>query len=229
MNMNNENELNMDYEADVELLRMEILIEEQENYENEFFSTEPLDDELEYQILEYKSQIENYELKCPTDEELEYQVLQYESLIENNEINCPIDDFEEEFDYLFEQEDFLMDMRDEVLIKEHEKGESFKFIAFDFIDEDPFEFQIESMEEDRYIEENFLDFDFDPDDYEHIQYEEAMFWKLHYLRESQFEAPSSCGCPYDDYMPNDDGLCDYLDCYDYSEGPNENLSGIKYY
>ena len=229
MNMYNKNEMNMDYEADIELLRMEILIEEQEKYENEFFSTKPLDDELEYQILEYESLIENNELKCPADEELKYQVLQYESLIENYELNCPTNDIENEFDYLFEQEDSLMNMRDEVLIKEHESGESFEFIAFDFIDEDIFEYQIESMEEDRYIEENFQEFDFDPDDYEHMQYEENMFWKLHYLRESQFEAPSSCGCRYDDYMPNDDGFCDYLDCYDYPEGPNENLSGIKYY
>ena len=205
MNMYNENELNRNYVVDIELLRMEILIEQQENYEKEFLSIE-----------------------SPTDE-LDYHILQYESLIENYEINCPTDDFEEEFNYLFEQEDSLMNMRDEVLIKEHEKGESFKFIAFDFIDEDIFEFQIESMDEDRYLEENFQDFDFDPDDYEHMQYEENMFWKLHYLRQSQFEAPSSCGCPYDDYMPNDDGLCDYLDCYDYPEGPNENLSGIKYY
>ena len=205
MNMYNENELNMDYEVDVELLRMEILIEQQENYEKEFLSIE-----------------------SPTDE-LDYHILQYESLIENYELNCPTDDFEEEFDYLFEQEDSLMNIRDEVLINEYEKGESFEVIAFDYIDEDFFEFQIESMEEERFLEENFQDFDFDPDDYEHIQYEEAMFWKLHYLRESQFEAPSSCGCPYDDYMPNDDGLCDYLDCYDYPEGPNENLSGIKYF
>ena len=197
MNMYNENELNMDYEVDVELLRMEILIEEQENYENEFFSTEPLDEEFEYQILEYESQIENYELNCPMDDELKYRILQYESLIENYEIDCPTD---EEFDYLFEQEDSLMDMRDEVLIKEHEKGESFKFIAFDF----------------------------DPDDYNHMQYEENTFWKLHYIRENQFDA-SSCGCQYDDYMPNDEGFCDYLDCYDYPEGPNENLSGIKYF
>lgn len=226
MNMHNENELNMDYEADVEFLRMKILIEEQENYENEFFSTEPLDDELEYQVLQYESQIENYELNCPMDDELKYRILQYESLIENYEIDCPT---YEEFDYLFEQEDSLMNMRNEILIKEHESGESFEFIAFEFIDEDIFEYQIESMEEDRYIEENFQDFDFDPDDYDYMQYEENMFLKLHYLRENQFDASSSCGCQYNDYMPNDEGFCDYLDCYDYPEGPNENLSGIKLY
>ena len=183
---------------------MEILIEEQKNYENEFLSTEH------------------------QNKELEYQILQYESLIENCELNCLTDDFEEEFDYLFEQEDSLMNIRDEVLINEYEKGESFEVIAFEFIDEDIFEYQIESMEEDRYIEENFQDFDFDPDDYDYMQYEENMFWKLHYLRENQFDA-SSCGCQYNDYMPNDDGFCDYLDCYDYPEGPNENLSGIKLY
>ena len=197
MNMYNENELNMDYEVDVELLRMEILIEERENYENEFFSTEHVDEEFEYQILQYESQIENNEHNYPMDDELEYRILQYESLIENYEINCPTD---EEFDYLFEQEDSLMDMRDELLIKEHERGESFESITFDF----------------------------NLDDYDHMQYEENMFWKLHYLRKSQFNV-SSCGCPYNDYMPNDDGLCDYLDCYDYPEGPNENLSGIKLY
>lgn len=205
MNMNNENELNVDYIVDIELSRMEILIEEQENYENEFLSTEPL------------------------DEELEYQIEQYESLIENYELNYPLDYFEVKFDYSFEKEDSLMNLRDELLIEEHERCESLESIDFDFIDDDIFEYQIGSMEEDKFLEENFLDFDFDPDDYEHMQYEEDMFWKLHYLRESQFEEPSSCGCPYDDYMPNDDGLCDYLDCYDYPEGPNENLLGIKYY
>ncbi|WP_405281224.1 hypothetical protein [Methanobrevibacter sp.] len=207
MNMYNENELSKDYVVDIELLRMEILIEQQENYEKEFLSIE-----------------------SPTDE-LDYHLFQYESLIENYEINCLTDDFEEEFDYLFEQEDSLMNMRDEILIKEHEKGESFELIGLEFIDEDLFEFQIESMEEDKYLEENFqdFDFDFDPEDYGDMQYEEELSWDLHYLRESQFETQSRCGCPYDDYMPNDDGLCDYLDCYDYPEGPNENLSGIKYY
>ena len=79
------------------------------------------------------------------------------------------------------------------------------------------------------MEEIVPDYDFDFEDYEDMQYEEELSWDLHYLRESQFETQSQCGCPYDDYMPNDDGLCDYLDCYDYPEGPNENLSGIKYF
>lgn len=205
MNMYNENELNRDYVVDIELLRMEILIEQQENYEKEFLSIE-----------------------SPTDE-LDYQVLQYESLIENFEFNCPTDDFEEEFDYLFEQEDSLMNMRDEELIKEYGSEESFKFIGLEFIDKDIFDHQIESFKEDSFLEENVPDYDFDPEDYEDMQYEEEMSWDLHYLRESQFETQSRCGCPYDDYMPNDDGLCDYLDCYDYPEGPNENLSGIKYF
>ena len=205
MNMYNENELNRNYVVDIELLRMEILIEQQENYEKEFLSIE-----------------------SPTYE-LDYHILQYESLIENYEINCPTDDFEEEFDYLFEQEDSLMNMRDEVLIKEYGNEESFEFIGLEFIDEDIFDYQIESFEQDNFLEETVPDYDFDPEDYEDMQYEEEMSWDLHYLRESQFETQSRCGCPYDDYMPNDDGLCDYLDCYDYPEGPNENLSGIKYF
>ena len=204
MNMYNETELNRNYVVDIELLRMEILIEQQENYEKELLS------------IEY-----------PT-EELDYLTCQYESLIENYEINCPTDDFEEEFDYLFEQEDSLMNMRDEEFIKEYGSEESFKFIGLEFIDKDIFDYQIESFEQDNFLEETVPDYDFDPDDYEHMQYEENMFWELHYLRESQFEA-QTCGCPYDDYMPNDDGLCDYLDCYDYPDGPNENLSGIKYF
>lgn len=205
MNMFNKNELNRNYVVDIELLRMEILIEQQENYEKEFLSIE-----------------------SPTDE-LDYHILQYESLIENYEINCPTDDFEEEFDYLFEQEDSLMNMRDEVLIKEYGNEESFEFIGLEFIDEDIFDYQIESFEQDNFLEETVPDYDFDPEDYEDMQYEEEMSWEIHYLRESQFETQSQCGCPYDDYMPNDDGLCDYLDCYDYPEGPNENLSGIKYF
>lgn len=205
MNMYNENELNRNYVVDIELLRMEILIEQQENYEKEFLSIE-----------------------SPTDE-LDYHILQYESLIENYEINFPTDDFEEEFDYLFEQEDSLMNMRDEVLIKEYGNEESFEFIGLEFIDEDIFDYQIESFEQDNFLEETVPDYDFDFEDYEDMQYEEEMSWEIHYLRESQFETQSRCGCPYDDYMPNDDGLCDYLDCYDYPEGPNENLSGIKYF
>ena len=205
MNMYNENELNRNYVVDIELLRMEILIEQQENYEKEFLSIE-----------------------SPTDE-LDYHILQYESLIENYEINCPTDDFEEEFDYLFEQEDSLMNMRDEVLIKEYGNEKSFEFIGLEFIDEDIFDYQIESFEQDNFLEETVPDYDFDPEDYEDMQYEEEVSWDLHYLRESQFETQSQCSCPYDDYMPNDDGLCDYLDCYDYPEGPNENLSGIKYF
>lgn len=205
MNMYNENELNRNYVVDIELLRMEILIEQQENYEKEFLSIE-----------------------SPTDE-LDYHILQFESLIENYEINCPTDDFEDEFDYLFEQEDSLTNMRDEVLIKEYGNEESFEFIGLEFIDEDIFDYQIESFEQDNFLEEIVPDYDFDPEDYEDMQYEEELSWELHYLRESQFETQSQCGCPYDDYMPNDDGLCDYLDCYDYPEGPNENLSGIKYF
>ena len=172
MNMYNENELNRNYVVDIELLRMEILIEQQENYEKEFLSIE-----------------------SPTDE-LDYHILQYESLIENYEINCPTDDFEEEFDYLFEQEDSLMNMRDEVLIKEYGSEESFEFIGLEFIDEDIFDYQIESFEQDNFLEETVPDYDFDPEDYEDMQYEEEMSWEIHYLRESQFEAPSSCGCPY---------------------------------
>ena len=207
MNMHNENEMNINYEVDVEVLRMEILIEQYESYEKEFFSMEPPADDFEHQISVYESQLESYEISCFSD------------------------DFEEEFDYLFDQEDYLMNLRDDALIEEHQICESnfLNSIKLDFINEDILELQIESRDGDEYIEENFQYCDFDPDDYDHMQYEENMFWKLHYLREAQFEDPSPCGCPYEDYMPNDDGLCDYLDCYDYPEGPNENLCGIKYF
>ena len=193
---------------DMESLRNEMLIEERQNYENDFIS---ISDIMKSEELDYYTspQFEVYFEKTPESE-------------------APnLDDF----DYSFEFEDNLLQKRDEILIKEHEAYEknNFEDIDLDLIVDDIFDYQIESFKEDSFLEEIVPDYDFDFEDYEDMQYEEEMSWDLHYLSESQFETQSRCGCPYDDYMPNDDGLCDYLDCYDYPEGPNENLSGIKYF
>lgn len=193
---------------DMESLRNEKLIEERQNYENDFIS---ISDIMKSEELDYYTapQFEVYFEKTPESE-------------------APnLDDF----DYSFEVEDRFIQKRDEILIKEHEAYEknNFEDIDFDLIFDDIFDHQIKAFEQDTFLEEIVPDYDFDFEDYEDMQYEEDMSWDLHYLRESQFETQSQCGCPYDDYMPNDDGLCDYLDCYDYPEGPNENLSGIKYF
>ena len=208
MNMKNNN-LNEDFAGDFELLRIEKLIEEREDYEKEFLSLEP------------------------STAELDYQIFQYELELEDMETNLNSNDFEEDLSDPFELEDLHNLLRDMSLIREREEYEAIHFstIEADLFREDIFDFQIaakeESLEQDGYD----CDFEYEPEDYEdyvYDQYEEDMFWNLHYLRESQFEKPK-CGCAYMDYMPNDDGFCDYLDCYDYPEGPEENLNGIKFY
>ena len=208
MNMKNNN-LNEDFAGDFELLRIEKLIEERGAYEREFLSMEPYTAEFDYQIF------------------------QYELELEDMETNLNSNDFEEDLSDPFELEDLHNLLRDMSLIREREEYEAIHFstIEADLFREDIFDFQIaakeESLEQDGYD----CDCEYEPEDYEdyvYDQYEEDMFWNLHYLRESQFEKPK-CGCAYMDYMPNDDGFCDYLDCYDYPEGPEENLNGIKFY
>ena len=210
MNMNNNN-LNEDFAVDIELLRIEKLIEEREDYEKEFLSLEPSTAEFDYRISQHCLELEKLET------------------------NYAMNDFEEDLFDSFEYGALQNQLRDIILINEREEYEA---IFFSTIDEDLaindiYECQIASMEEEGFLELNGYDYDFeyepeDYDDYIHDQYEEEMFWNLHYLRQSQFEKPK-CSCAYMDYMPNDDGFCDYLDCYDYPEGPEENLNGIKFY
>ena len=202
MDMYNEFKLKEDYVVDIELLRFERLIEEREAYEKEFFSLEP-----------------------PTDD-FEYMISQYLQETEKQEINFIAPDFEEDLFNPFELEDLLNQLRDEKLIEEREKYEENYFSICDenLILNDSYELQIAAREEEYRLEQNELNPDFDYEDY---LYEEEMFYHLLYLKESQFAKPS-CRCVDLDYIPNDDGLCDYLDCYDYPEGPDENLCGIKY-
>ena len=209
MNMKNNN-LNEDFAGDFELLRIEKLIEEREAYEKEFLSLEP------------------------STAELDYQIFQYELELEDMETNLNSNDFEEDLSDPFELEDLHNLLRDMSLIREREEYEAIHFstIEANLFREDIFDFQIAAREEESLEQDGYdCDFAYEPEDYEdyvYDQYEEDMFWNLHYLRESQFEKPK-CGCAYMDYMPNDDGFCDYLDCYDYPEGPEENLNGIKFY
>ena len=217
MYMYNKLNLKEDFVVDMELLRIEKLIEQREAYEERFFSLEPNVDEFEHIISQYNQELENQE-------------------------NAPITEyFEDDLSNPFEFEDRQNQLRDEKLIKEREEYESSDFLVIDdyFASNDIYDFQIAKRQEEEFLEINEYDYDFeyepedyedygDYNDYEYYQYEEEMFWTLHYLKQSQFEAPK-CNCVYMDYMPNDDGLCDYLDCYDYPEGPDENLSGIKYF
>ena len=210
MNMNNNN-LNEDFAVDIELLRIKKLIEEREAYEKEFLSLEPSTAEFDYMISQYCLELE----KLETD--------------------YAMNDYEEYLSDSFEYDDLQNQLRDIILINEREEYEAifFSTIDEDLVINDIYECQIAAMEEEGFLELNGYDYDFeyepeDYDDYIHDQYEEEMFWNLHYLRQSQFEKPK-CSCAYMDYMPNDDGFCDYLDCYDYPEGPEENLNGIKFY
>ena len=210
MNMYNEMELNEDFVVDIELSHIERLIEMREAYEEEFFSLEPSDDEYYYMISQYNQET--------AKQELDY--IAYE-------------DFEDDFIDL-EYEDDPDRLRDEKLIKEREEYESSDSLFIDdFALNDFYDLQIAAKEEEEFAEVNGYGYDFkyepeDYEDYEYDEYEEEMFYHLLYLKESQLVS-SNCGCAYLDYMPNDDGLCDYLDCYDYPEGPDENLWGVKYY
>ena len=197
---------------DMESLRNEKLIEEREMYENDFISIEDImkSDELDYYA---HSQYEEYIIR-EFESELDFH---------NDNLNG--------FVYPFEDEDFLIQLRDEKLIEERESYEKNYFKFADFPDKDIFDFQI-SAREGEFIEMKEFDQDIEYgaeyEDYEYYQYEEDMYWNLFYLKKSQFAIPE-CGCTDLDYMPYDDGLCDYMDCYDYPEGPDENLCGMKYY
>ena len=210
MNRYNESNLShvetLDFIVDIELLRMEKLIEEREIYEEQFLS-------METTFL---------------NGEFDYMISQYEQETKKEEINY----FEDDSENLFVYDDYLSQLHDEKLIVEREEYE-LKYLD-DLIDyfalNDFYDCQIKAMEEGELFKRNGFDDDFNyVPDYEYWEYEEKMFWHLHYLKESQFEEQTTCKCGYLDYMPHDDGLCDYLDCYDYPEGPEENLSGIKLY
>ena len=199
MNRNNNLKLNENIVVDFELARFERLIEERESYEKQFFSLEPPADEIEY----YISQYEKYEI----------------SYVPEN--------FEFELDNPFEFEDYLLELRDEKLILEREIYESFYFSDVSLAENDIISHQIESLDDEEFIPD-YEDYVPDYDDYIYDSYEEDMFYHLYYLKKESLNPPS-CDCPYCDYMPYDDGLCDTLACYDYPEGPNENLEGIKFY
>ena len=198
--------------VDIELLRIEKLIEEQLDYEEGFLSMEttPIE-EFNHTISQYENEIEK--------QELEYQYSQF-------------DDLEDDFVNPFGYEDYLIEKRDEMLIKEREEYESnFLIVDENVVLDNIYNFQIASLLQEDFIEENEYDYDFkyenEFDDYEYDEYEEAMFWELFYLKETpHFMEPAYCGSSLLDYVPNDD-VFDNLDCYDYPEGPDENLCGVK--
>lgn len=208
MNMNNNFKLNEDYVVDIELLRFEKLVEEREAYEEQFLSMEPPKDMFDYQITEHEYGLEIQELLGLRD------------------------DFEEELSDPFELEDRQNQLRDKILIENRERYElnHSSVVIDEFALNDFYDCQIEAREEEELSERNGFDYDYGPEEYGDFiydQYEEDMYYRLRYLRESQFEKPD-CACAYMDYMPNDDGMCDYLDCYDYPDGPDENLGGVIY-
>ena len=126
---------------DVESLRNKKLIEEREMYENDFISIEDImkSDELDYYgCLQYE----------------EYLIGEFESELDfyNDNLNG--------FIYPFEDEDFLIQLRDEKLIKERESYEKDYFKFVDFPDKDIFDFQI-SAREGEFIDVNEYDYDFE--------------------------------------------------------------------
>lgn len=213
MNMNNKFESNEENVVDIELLRIEKLIEEREAYERDFFSFEPPIDKLDYIISRYEMEIEEYETM---------------HILSNHH---------EDFENSFEFDEYLNQIRDEKLIEERELYEKEYFSTIDegLVLNDIYDYQIEARQEDEFCEINRYDYDFEHEqeyvpDFDDYEYENEMFYKLLHLKEESLRASKpTCNCAYADYMPNDDGLCDYLDCYDYPEGPEENLCGVKYY
>lgn len=211
MKMHTQNKVIGENVVDIELLRIEKLIEEREAYEKEFFSMAYPAEDINYLIEEYVPQMETLEVPC---------------ILNDSKVDI-FNPFVDEFCHEW--------LRNEILIKEREEYESMYIdsIFDDFAVNDIFDCQISAMEEEDFIERDGYEYDYNfeeenYEDYIYDEYEEDMFWNLHYLRQSQFEKPK-CGCAYMDYMPHDDGLCDYMDCYDYPDGPDENLNGIKFY
>ena len=215
---------------DIESLRNEKLIEERQNYENDFISIEDI---IKSEELDYYT---DPQFKEYFEETIESDVLNYmdnmddfEETIESKFLNYM--DNMDDFDYSFELEDRLMQKRDENLFECYKQYEVnyFKNLDFDSIVDNIFDYQINSFELDNFLEDDAFDYDdCEYDDFDYYEYEEEMFYHLLYLKKSQFELPS-CSCPSMDYMPNDNGFCDYLDCFDYPEGPDENLCGVNYF
>ena len=185
---------------DVEFMRMESLIEERDAYEKEFFSMEPPHDEPDFRFLEL----------CLETAEPEVNFIHVGLF------------------YPFEMEDYFDDMRDERLINEREAYEA-EFISSipygGFADNDLIEYQVESMEEYDFIDRNGYGYDSNYeqkfDDFDYGMPDHELYHEHHYTE------PESCNCAYMDYMPNDYGFNDCLECHDYPEGPEENLCGIK--
>lgn len=140
--------------------------------------------------------------------EFDNAIIQYEL---NQEFNESFD-FEDELSYSFVLEDELENLRIEKLIRERESYEIqyFRNLNAPSFEMDSLDIQIQSYDEgDFYPEPDFGYFD------------------DCYIEEPVMMNKPSCG--YDlDYLPNDDNF-DYLDCYDYPDGPDENLSGIIFH
>lgn len=175
--------------VDIEMLRIEKLIEEREVYENSFFSMEYKDEEFKFRISQFEEIYQDYLV-----EPVEYE--------------------------LFEPfEDYFEKLRDEKLIKERESYELqfFKNIDFDDFKMDTLDILISSYDECDYPTKH---------EFENLN-ECNEFFDNFYVEEPIIMNKPACG--YDlDYLPNDD-IFDNLDCYDYPDGPNENLGGIIFH
>lgn len=124
--------------VDIEMLRIEKLIEEREAYENAFFS------------MEYK------------DEEFKFRISQFEEIYQDYLVE-PID---YEYGLMESFEDYFEKLRDEKLIKERitYEIEYFKNFTYEPIEMDFLDHVIKSYEESEIQEPDFTMYDFFPED-----------------------------------------------------------------
>ena len=173
--------------VDIEMLRIEKLIEEREAYEKAFFSMEPI--------------VNDENLELINDFEFTYEVI--------------FEEFEFDEDLHEPAEDYFEKLREEKLIKERiiYEIDYFKDLDYNII-----EIDLDKLTE-PYEEPDYdlgADFEMYFDDFfDSLPIEEPTFTKLDY-----------CWCD-EDYLPHD--YYDNQECYDYPEGPKENLCGIIHY
>ena len=184
---------------DIEVSRNMKLIEEREDYENDFISIEDI---LKSEELDYYT-TPNYE---------EYFLKKAE------------DDFIQDLDWEFELEDCLSQLRDERMIEAHMDMDEYPFeIDLDIAEYDPLGAQIKSLEygeditECEYWDDNYYDFD-DFYDYED-PIEDYFYFESHKFERNSYLEASYCGGNYLDYMPHDD-IYFRIDGCDYPEGPD---------
>ena len=220
---------------DDENLRIEILIKEREAYENMFFQMEDISksNELDFRIIQYESgnelfnpvaleeKLENLRIEILIKEREAYENMFFQmgDISKSNELDFRIIQYmscHELFDP-FALEEKLENSRIEILIKERETYEIqyFSNVSLDVVEKDFLDILIESYDEN----------DHDAPDFNYFEDFMSVYQGYSGNEPIIMDKPT---CGYDlDYIPNDD-IFDDGNCYDYPEGPKENLWGIIY-